>query len=77
MSKVFIILNDDNSGIEVTGLTQHPTDHPEAAGLTPAEQLGEFLKTAAQVWLDTQHMDTPRALAYVQALANHDARGLH
>ncbi|MDP1527691.1 MAG: hypothetical protein Q8M20_17955 [Rhodocyclaceae bacterium] len=77
MSKVFIILEDAGTGIDVKGLTQHPTEHPEDADLTPAEQLGEFLKTAAQVWLETQHMDTPRALAYVQALANHDARGLH
>ena len=77
MSKHYIILEDTAKGIEITGLTQTSAEHAVNGTQTPAMQLGEFLKTAAQLWIETQHMNLPKALAYVQALANHDAKEVH
>lgn len=78
MSKVFIILEDVSSGIEVTGLTQHRTDHDDSDSPTPAEQLNEFLAAAAKLWIDTKNMSLQGALAHVQSITKPATKeGMH
>lgn len=69
MSKHYIILEDTAKGIAVTGLTQTSAEHAVNGTQTPAMQLGEFLKSAAQLWINTQHLDIQDAIKYVEKCA--------
>lgn len=65
---VIISIDDQADGSVSVKTLAHPAIIGDAPQQTPATQLGDFLQKAIAVWHETQHMDMPEALAFVQSV---------
>lgn len=67
--KYIIIIDDTESGVSIMAdKTQSLDEVLGGITSTNALELGEFLTTAANVWIETKEMPLQEALTYVQSI---------
>jgi len=69
MANHYLIIETGETSLLVKTLTAVSLDSP--AHKNDDAALLDFLSSAAQIWLETQHLPIAQALAHVQSLTTH------